>query len=77
VSLVRAARNERFAGFAQVSEGAVLFGGIRPSIMSPTGRKRQYADKSRAGPVSLWCTTVRSTLPQSVVEALTAPCSIG
>jgi hypothetical protein len=28
------ARDERFASFAQVIEGAVLFGGIGPSIMS-------------------------------------------
>ena len=27
-------RDERFAGFAQVSEGAILFGAIGPSIMS-------------------------------------------
>jgi hypothetical protein len=32
---ILAARNERFAGFAQVSEGAVLFGCIGSSIMPP------------------------------------------
>jgi hypothetical protein len=31
---ILAARDERFAGFAQVSEGAILFGAIGPSIMS-------------------------------------------
>ena len=31
---ILAARDERFAGFAQVSEAAVLFSGIGPSIMS-------------------------------------------
>jgi hypothetical protein len=31
---ILAVRDERFAGFAQVSEGAILFGAIGPSIMS-------------------------------------------